>query len=320
MRLGLSPKIMLEDDKVVVSGVGGLQGLVLVPTDEKDTYGLHGAPGVSLIVRRGEKDKVEGFTIDVRKRQEIIFDRTDDLPPQLPKPKISVDKLMAKVAKAQGAQKLAKHETMVMKARTVREHEGMEVDVVAMHQAPNKASARLTFTALGRDIMTQGEIFDGENGYIELGKYEPRKVRGRGLTDLRVASAFNPLLDYKELYESVEIKKMTMLDDEKAYVVECKPDDGSVITHYIDAKTYRIVRTDRRPLGSSATQEQTFEDFRKVDGVTIPFKTTTGSGATRAVTEILEVKFDEKLPDDAFVPRGKVYDPDPMDVVNAGSP
>jgi CubicO group peptidase (beta-lactamase class C family) len=320
MRLGLSPKIVLQDDRVVVSGVGGLQGLVLTPAEEKDTYGLHGAPGVSVLIRRGEKGAVEGFTVDVQGRQTIIFDRTGDLPPQLPKPKISVAKLMAKVAKAQGSKKLASYETMLVKARTVREHEGMEVDVISIQDASGKASTRLTFTALGRSLMTTGEVFDGENGYVELGKYEPRKIRGRGLTDLRVASAFNPILDYEKVYESVEVKKMVMLDDKKAYVIENKPKDGSVITLYVDAKSNRIVRRDRRPLGSSATSEEHFEDFRKVNGVTMPFKITTGSGATRAVTEITEVKFDEKLPEDAFKPRGPVYDPTPLDVVSAGSP
>ncbi len=318
MRLGISPKIMLQDDRVIISGIGGLQGLVLTPTKEKDTFGLHGAPGVLVLVRRGEKGEVVGFTVDVRKRQEIVFDRTGDLPPQLPRPKISVEELMAKVARAHGAKKLAGKKTIVTRARTVREHEGMAVDVVGMQAAPNKASTRLTFTALGRYIMTQGQVFDGEQGFIELGKYEPRKVRGRGLTDMRVGAAFNPILDYATLYESVELTEMTMLGDRKAYVVECKPADGSVITLYVDAKTYRIVRRDRRPLGSSAAEEEIYEDFRKVDGVTFAFKITTGSGATRAVTELVEVKFDEELPADAFVPRGTVYDPAPMDVVHAG--
>ena len=106
----------------------------------------------------------------------------------------------------------------------------------------------------------------------------------------------------------------------KVYVIENRPKDGSVITLYVDAKSYRVVRRDVRPLGASATQEQYFDDFRKVGGVTMPFRITSGSGATRAVTEVSEVKFDVELPDDAFKPRGEVYDPDPLDVIGAGSP
>ncbi|MEZ5832077.1 MAG: serine hydrolase, partial [Dongiaceae bacterium] len=320
MRLGLSPKIQRKDDRVVITGIGGLQGLVLTPTDAKDTYGLHGAPGISVLIRRNDKGAVAGFTLDVRKQQEIIFDRTGELPPQLPRPKLSAEQLFAKMATAQGAKRLATHKTMVVKARTVREHEGMEVELVSMQEAPSKGAVRLTFTALGRDIMTTGQVFDGEHGYVELGKYEPRKVRGRGLTDMRVAFAFNPILDYKRVFASVELKEMVMLDGKKAYVVEQRPEDGSVITLYVDAKSFLVVRRDHRPLGSSATNEERMEDFRKVDGVMIPFKVTSGSGATRAVTTLTEVQFDAPLPAGAFSPRGKVYDPEPLDVVHAGSP
>jgi CubicO group peptidase (beta-lactamase class C family) len=319
-RIGLSPRIERKDGHIVVTGIGGLQGFVLSPQSDTDQYGLHGAPGVTLIVRRSEDGAVDGFKIDVQGKQKIRFDRVGDLPPELPLPKITIEKLMAKVAKANGAAKLAKHPTIRIQAHTVREHEGMEVDVVGYQAAPDKASSRRSFKALGREIMQTGEIFDGENGYVELGKYPPRKLRGRELTDLRVASAFNPTVNYTSIFESVGLVRMTKLDGRKAYVIEQRPTEGSVITLYVDAKTLRVVRRDVRPLGSSAVNEVYYEDFRKVDGVTFPFRITSGTGATRAVTEVESIELGVDLPADAFQPRGKLDDPEPLDVVDAGSP
>jgi len=313
-RLPIKPRIVMEDGTVVLSGLGGIQGIALVPMEEKDRYGLHGAPGVVVIIYRDEKKKVTGLKIDVQGKQEIEFEKTADLPPELPKPRMSVDQLMKRVIRAHGWDKLAKHQTVFMRSKTTREHEGMGVDVVTWRKAPNLLANLETFTALGKTIMVTGLLYDGERAVTLLGKYEPRKLRGRALNNARVAADFHALLDYKSVFESAEIKRATKLDGKKVYVVEFRPKDANVITAYFDAKTYLMVRRDTRTLGTSVVSEARYEDYRSHDGIKIPHLTTTGAGATEAVTEVVEVKLDPELPEGVFASKREVYDPEPLQV------
>jgi CubicO group peptidase (beta-lactamase class C family) len=314
MRLPIKPRIVMEDGTVVVSGVGGIQGIALVPMEEKDRYGLHGAPGVVVIIHRDQKKKVTGLEIDVQGKQEIEFERTADLPPELPKPKMSADQLMKRVVRAHGWDRLAKHQTVLLRSKTTREHEGMGVDVVSWRKAPDLLATRETFTALDKTIMVTGLLYDGERAVTLLGKYEPRKLRGRALNNARVAADFNSLLNYKTVFESVEIKRATKLDGKKVYVVEFRPKDANVITAYFDAKTYLMVRRDTRTLGTSVVSEARFEDYRSHGGIKVPHRTTTGAGATEAVTEVVEVKLDPELPEGVFKSKREVYDPEPLQV------
>jgi hypothetical protein len=313
-RLPIKPKIVMEDGTVVVSGTGSIQGLALVSTDEEDRYGLHGAPGVMLVIHRDASGKVTGLKIDVQGKQEIEFEKTADLPPELPKPEMSADRLMKRVIRAHGWHRLARHQTIEVRSKTRREHEGMAVDVVTRRKAPNLLAERETYTALGKTIMVTGLLYDGERAVTMLGKYEPRKLRGRALNNARVAADFHALLHYESVFESVEIKRSTRIDARNVYVVELRPKDASVITAYFDAKTYLLVRRDTRALGTSMVTETYFEDYRSHGGVKIPHRTTTGAGATEAVTEVVEVKLDPELPADAFTSKREVYDPEPLKV------
>jgi hypothetical protein len=190
----------------------------------------------------------------------------------------------------------------------------MGVDVVTWRKQPDLLANRETFTALGKTIMVTGLLYDGEQAVTLLGKYEPRKLRGRGLNNARVAADFHALLNYKSVFEHVEIKRATRLDGKKVYVVEFRPKDANVITAYFDAKTFLMARRDTRTLGTSVVSEARYEEYRSHGGTKIPHRTTTGAGATEAVTEVIEVKLDPELPKGVFTSKREVYDPEPLQV------
>jgi len=314
MVMGAAVRIQNKDGHVVLDGFGSPRGLALVSGKTPDQYTLHGVPGFVLTVKRNDRGSVAGFTIDVQGRQTIEFARTRDLDEELPVPKLSVDQLMAKQAKAHGAKSLAKLKSIVVHARTTREYEGMAVDVTITRKAPNLLAIRESYIALGKTILQTGQIYDGSAAYAELGRREPRKLRGRATNNVAVDASFNPLLDWKTTFEHVEIKRMTKLDGELTYVVEKRAKNANVITEYISAKTFLTVRRDSRPLGSSAVEEQRFSNYKRIRGVMLPFKIEAGAGATRAVTEVTKVDVDVDVPDSEFRPSRPVSEPKAISV------
>lgn len=313
-RLPVAPRIESKEGHVVLSGVGGVQGLALVATEDADRYALHGAPRLYVEFRRDDAGKIEGFELDVRGRQQIWFARTGELPPELPAPKMGIDRLMRKVARAHGAERLAKKKTMTTVAHTRRPYEGMGVELTIKHKAPNQLAIREVYTSLGATIMEQTQTFDGKTAAVDPGKYEARKIRGRARADLERAADFNPILNWRTLYDEVTIEASTRIDGKLVYVIELRPKKGSVVTQYIDAQRFLIVGEDLRSPGSSAVTEVRMSDFRRIDGVTLPFRIVRGAGATRSETQVVDVKFDEPIADREFTPRRRVGEYQPLPV------
>ena len=69
------------------------------------------------------------------------------------------------------------------------------------------------------------------------------------------------------------------------------------MTDYVSSKTCRVLRRRAYP----GPVVETYEDFRTVDGVLIPFRRTgIVSGLGDTVTLVTPVKFDAKIPDAMF--------------------
>ena len=88
------------------------------------------------------------------------------------------------------------------------------------------------------------------------------------------------------------------------YVVLFEPDEGKKTTEFISTKTFLPVRREGVIPSSTSSVELpytlTFEDYREVDGVLIPFKTVHQSMSNGRITSVIRevkhnVKVDEKL-------------------------
>ena len=256
-----------------------------------------------LLVKRDNNGKVAGILIK-QPEKEFEFKRI----PEAADPKISltIDDLMAKAIVAAGGEtNLRKHRSMVVTSVLEFENQGITGDFTSFAQAPNAAATNIALMALGKKIGTVRSYFDGVKGGEEMSFSPAEELKGKQLEDARIASDFYWQLNWKTLFKEVKIKELTKIGGEEVYVVVKTPEKGNVITDYISAKNFLIIRHDSfiNVGGEQITLpvSETYSDFRTVDGVTMPFQSLTRHPSMgQIVTRVNEVKFDVVIPETTF--------------------
>jgi CubicO group peptidase (beta-lactamase class C family) len=230
---------------------------------------------------------------------------------------LTVEELMKKVVEAAGGEvNLRKHASMVMETTTDLENEGMTGETVVSTKAPNLSAAAMKYFALGKELGTNFDYFDGRGGvsFIVSGKTmvgNPLMRRGKLLEDARIAADFYAPLGWKTLYKNVSIKKMSKIGDEDVYVVVKTPENAHPVTDYISAKSFLVLRRESsQPAGygdATVPYFENFSDYRTIDGVNLPFKVISGSAAGTNMTTVKSVKFNVEVPDSAFRPPSTIF-------------
>jgi CubicO group peptidase (beta-lactamase class C family) len=215
---------------------------------------------------------------------------------------ISADELMAKVIQALGGDAaVRKHRSLIAHYSANIENMGVTVKGVRQQVAPNKYLDEETLFGVGRPIGRTKTVYDGKRGadVISFAGTTPRS--GATLGGLDVIAAFYPEADWKTTFKKVEITGTGKVGSEEVYVVRLTGKDGTTITQHVSTQSFRVLKSEL-PGGISST----YEDFRTVDGVLVPFKeisTVPGRGRTVTTTEKLE--FNRSIPSSRFrVPEG----------------
>lgn len=274
----------------------------------KDIFAIEDLPDdFVLSVKRDENGKINN----------LIFNQRDVAAPlrrvSVPADAPTIEDLMKKVVEAAGGEaNLRKHNSMQMEATIDLENEGMTAESSIVAKAPNLSASDTKYFAVGKEVGTSFEYFDGRDGgsFATSGKSivgTPTKKSGKFLEDARIAAAFQIMLDWKNLYQNVTIKKLSKIAGEDIYVVEKTPADGHSTIDYISTKTFRVLRRESaQSMGfgdSTVLYVENFSDFKTVDGVVLPFKIVSGiNGANNNVTVVKSVKFNVDVPDSAFRP------------------
>ena len=219
---------------------------------------------------------------------------------------ISTDELMTKVIVAYGGeQNLRKHKSSLTTIEVDMESQGIQGTGSISARAPNLAASNITLTALGKKVAQMLSFFDGANGGEVMSFGPPETYSGKRLDDIRNGADFYDILNWKTNYKTITVKRIAKVGDEDAYVVEKKPEKGTPITDYISTKSFRLLKRDSlvviETAGIEIPQTQTFSDYREVDGVIIPFISTSSNVANGdTVMRVVEVKFNVDIPDSVF--------------------
>jgi CubicO group peptidase (beta-lactamase class C family) len=305
MEDGPDVEITIKDEKVVLV-VAGQPPYPLVEK-EKDKLNSPALPDTySVAVKRDAAGKVSGL---VMKQPEGDFELKRVVETSVP---MTVDELLAKMIAAYGGeQNLRKHKSRLFTAEMDFEHQGVKGVATMSARAPNSLATHIDLMALGKNIGTIDEYFDGKEG-AEVASFAPGEEKaGKSLEDARISSDFYGLLNWKKLFKTIEIKRMSKVNDEDVFVVVKTPEKGNPVTDYISARSYLLVRRDT--IQTSNTSQislpvtEYFSDYRMVEGSLIPFKSTTSIPSIGDITTIIKtVKFDVDIPDAVFhVPEKK---------------
>jgi hypothetical protein len=159
--------------------------------------------------------------------------------------------------------------------------------------------------ALGKKVGWIDEYFDGTEG-VEVSSFAPpERIVGKTLEDVRVNADFYGVLNWKKLFKTIEIKRMSKVGDEDVYVVVKTPEKGNPVTDYVSAKTFLLLRRDTLKTANTSNitlpVTEYYSDYRLTDGLMYPYKATTNIPTIGdIVSTIKSVKFDVDIPDTVF--------------------
>ena len=219
---------------------------------------------------------------------------------------ISVDDLLAKMIVAYGGEaNLRKHKSSVTTIELDFESQGVLGKGVISARAPNMTASNMTFMALGKKIGSEMTYFDGTGGGEIISFAPPEVYSGKRLENIKAGSDFYDVLNWKQDYKTIVMKRMDKLGDEDVYVIEKRTEKGTPVTDYISAKSFLALKRDsvvtNETSGIELPQTQTFSDYRNVDGVMVPFTETSSNLANGdIVVHVVDVKFDVDIPDSVF--------------------
>ncbi len=299
---GRSGEVREQDGKIVF--VVGTQPPVSLIEKAKDQYWMKPLPDAYWIaVKRTSDGKIDKIGVN-QPEGEFFFK-----PGGSQSVALTADELMAKVIEASGGEaNLKKLASRVSVAEIDLEQQGVKGIATTWSKAPSKAATETKFTALGVEIATGWDYFDGATGEQAYSFSPASKYTGKRLEDMRLSSDFYSILDWKSKFKKVSVERIAKCGDEECYVVEFEPKAGSKFTDYYSTKSYLLMRRDGS-ISSSTSSVQvpystTFADYRDVDGVKIPFRNVNNtSGNGDIVTIVKSVKHNVKIDDSFFAPR-----------------
>ncbi|HVT61197.1 MAG TPA: hypothetical protein VHR45_22735 [Thermoanaerobaculia bacterium] len=216
----------------------------------------------------------------------------------------TVDELIEKNIQAKGGrEKLNSVQSIRFTGKMVM-GQGMEAPVT-MEMLPPAKKVRLDFTLQG---MTGTQAYDGKAGWQImpfLGKIDPEPMAGDELKDIQEQADFQgPLFDYKAKGNTVEYLGKGDLEGTPVQKLKLTQKNGDVTTIYLDGETYLELKqgSTRMMRGENRDFETTLGDYKKVEGLTLPFTIESkvkGSPAGQTIT-IQKVEVNTSVPASRF--------------------
>jgi len=183
----------------------------------------------------------------------------------------TVDQILDKYVQALGGKDaVQKPTTCVMKGSITTPGTGETGSIEVYRKAPNKQVLVIDLASNG------GPTPQGYNGsaawYVDPDD-GPQDMDPGGAAAMKFQSEFYRDIRLKQLYSTFAFGGTAKVGGRDAYVVEATRRDGGQEKMYFDAASGLMVRNDTpyvTPDGES-TMQSTFEDFRAVDGIQVPF-------------------------------------------------
>jgi zinc protease len=212
----------------------------------------------------------------------------------------TLDQIIDKYVRAVGGKEaLGKLSTRVRKGEAEIVGVQGKGEIEEYTKAPNKLMAKLTLPALG--LLQYG--YDGKTGW----RRDPRAgivdITGSELSYTAFDSTFNRELRLKELYPKLELRGVEKVNGRDAYLVTGTPAGLNPEKLYFDTQSGFLVRLDtaRESSAGHRLTEIYLDDYRKVDGVYVPFAERHKSTGLVFIFTFTSVKHNLPLEDSAFV-------------------
>lgn len=203
-------------------------------------------------------------------------------------PTASVDTVIDRYLQALGGKAALEKLTSRLTRGAILPAEGESIPLEVYWKAPDRWLQ--VIGAPDEGLMRAG--FDGKMGWTQDSEGRVQEMTGDMLATVQHSGAFFQQARLRDLYPKMTLKGAGKAGDREVQLIEATRADGSPETLYFARDTGLLIRRDlvrQSPRGRQTT-EITYEDYRVVDGVRIPFLTRHRRGA--AVPD-LTIKVDE---------------------------
>jgi hypothetical protein len=117
---------------------------------------------------------------------------------------------------------------------------------------------------------------------------------GEELAKARETSVMHEVLELRRLYTDVNVAGFSKLGADTVFHVRLTPKIGKQTVLHVSARTGLIVRRE------GGAQVTVYEDFRRVDGEVVPFRTNVEGTLGLVSTEIKQVRFGVEFSAETF--------------------
>lgn len=216
---------------------------------------------------------------------------------------ITIDELLAKHIEACGGSNALKG---VYSRRMVGEMSGIIVPEPSRFEHLAKAPDKLLNILHHPEF---GKIYFGYDGSVAWSKTGSRVtiIKGEEAERMRLDAAFYRELNFQKIYPDLRLVGITNANAHTCFVVESQPTPSLVRRFYFDCRSYLIIREENIGRSDQGTRLVRVEssDYRKVDGIMIPFRLYIEThdpllGLIKLQLLILKVEHNVLLSDDLF--------------------
>lgn len=196
-----------------------------------------------------------------------------------------------------GEAAISKFKSRVMRGSIEIAPMGVKGTFETSQKAPQMLLTTMNLVGLG--TIQQG--YDGAAGWAKDPFTGLRDLKGGELANVQRGALLNPG-GWRKSYSSMKTTGRSKVGTREVYVVEGAQATDTPDKLYFDAQTGLLLRMDavvNSPQGQ-VVSETTFDDYREVDGVKVPYSVSAVLGAATVVTRVEEVKHDVALEDKLF--------------------
>jgi CubicO group peptidase (beta-lactamase class C family) len=222
---------------------------------------------------------------------------TPETAPERPR-NITPRQLIARMIRAAGgARTLRRHTTLRLEGRKRYLNQGVEGPFTTVARAPAaQSNDEIWITPQGREYARLRIYFDGEQGGQETSFGQDATYDAAANTAMRRANAFQPLLEFEQLYDRLDLSIGAPLADEATYALALIKDGAAEDTLHISQTTHRILRR------QGATMSTDYSDYREVDGEWLPHRLLIRDALGETEILIATAVFNEEIAESAFRP------------------
>jgi zinc protease len=211
----------------------------------------------------------------------------------------TVDQVLEKYVQALGGRSaLQKVSSRISKGTFEIPTYGSHASEEIYEKAPNKSVSITNDPNYG--VVRLG--FNGSVGWQEDPDNGLREFSGAQLATLKRNSDFYRDLNLKQLYVTMTLKSREKVGNHEAYVVEATPADGSPEQMYFDKDNglLILVKATREGQQGRVQVGTSYEDYREVDGIKLPFRIHQSRPGFSFIIRLSEVQHNVPIDDAKF--------------------